>query len=128
MADGRGGGGGHRRRGPRVVAWPDRGKRRDRLSTAQLKTPGRMGRPPSNGIGRTEADAILLSAGERTLRARIAAHAMHAQHDSRETSAAARVAFDARFLDEVDPDRQLPEVERLRRAGHARKAYFARLA
>ena len=33
-----------------------------------------------------------------------------------------------RFLDEVDPDRVLPEPERLRRAAAARKAYFTRLA
>jgi hypothetical protein len=33
-----------------------------------------------------------------------------------------------RFLDEVDPDRVLPEAERLRRAEHARSAYFSKLA
>lgn len=53
---------------------------------------------------------------------------MHASHDSRETSRPAREAFLARFLDEVDPDRLLPEEERHRRAEHARKAYFTRLA
>jgi hypothetical protein len=36
--------------------------------------------------------------------------------------------MDNRFLDEVDPDRILPEAERKRRADHARKAYFTRLA
>ena len=61
-------------------------------------------------------------------RARIAAHAMHSKHDSRETTQAGRKAFLSRFEDEVDPDRLLPEAERLRRAEHARKAYFARLA
>jgi hypothetical protein len=65
---------------------------------------------------------------ERSQRARIGAHAMHAQHDARETTAKARAAFLARFLDEVDPNRELPEPERLRRAEHARSAYFARLA
>jgi len=39
-----------------------------------------------------------------------------------------REAFEARFLDEVDPDRVLPEAERNRRAEHARKAHFQRLA
>jgi hypothetical protein len=53
---------------------------------------------------------------------------MHASNDSRETTRAARDKFDERFVDEVDPDRVLPEAERLRRAAHARKAYFARLA
>jgi hypothetical protein len=69
-----------------------------------------------------------LSPEQRSQRARIAARVMHSQNDSRETTKAARDKFDERFLDEVDPDRVLPEPERLRRAGHARKAYFARLA
>ena len=37
-------------------------------------------------------------------------------------------AFEKRFLDQVDPDRALPEAERLRRAAAARKLYFADLA
>ncbi len=41
---------------------------------------------------------------------------------------AARSKFDERFYNQVDPDRTLPEAERERRAGHARKAYFADLA
>jgi hypothetical protein len=32
------------------------------------------------------------------------------------------------FIDQVDPDRVLPEAERERRAAQARKAYFAGLA
>lgn len=40
----------------------------------------------------------------------------------------ARAAFERRFLDEVDPTRSLSEQERNRRASHARKAYFTRLA
>jgi len=69
-----------------------------------------------------------LTPAQRTLRARIAAHAMHSKHDSRDTSAPGRAAFMARFEAEVDPDRTLPEAERARRAGHARKAYFTRLS
>src|SRR6266498_1966319 len=69
-----------------------------------------------------------LSPAERTLRARLAAHTMHAQHDARETTAAARAAFLARFEAEVDPDGALPPEERRRRAEHARSAYFTRLA
>lgn len=53
---------------------------------------------------------------------------MHARNDSREITAAARAAFLSRFVDEVDPDRELPEPERLRRAAMARKAHFSRLA
>jgi len=70
----------------------------------------------------------LLSPTERRIRARLGAFALHAQHDPRETTAAGRTAFLARFLDEVDPDRTLPEAERLRRAECARKAHMARLA
>lgn len=69
-----------------------------------------------------------LSPAQRSQRARIAAHAMHATHDSTATSAAGRAAFDERFSREVDPDGVLPVEERERRAGHARKAYFTKLA
>src|SRR4051794_26372612 len=65
---------------------------------------------------------------DMALRGRIGAHRLHATHDPRETTAQARSAFLARFEDEVDPDHTLPEAERQRRAEHARKAYFARLA
>ena len=70
----------------------------------------------------------MLSPAEAALRGRLGAHALHSRHDSREITAKAREAFLRRFLDEVDPDRVLPEAERRRRAKHARKAYFARLA
>jgi hypothetical protein len=69
-----------------------------------------------------------LSPAERSLRARLAAHSMHARHDARQTTAAARAAFLARFEAEVDPDGILSPEERRRRADHARSAYFARLA
>lgn len=69
-----------------------------------------------------------LSPAERTLRARLAAHAMHARHDSRQTSAAGRQAFDERFEREVDPDGTLPVAERRRRAEHARREHMTRLA
>jgi hypothetical protein len=49
-------------------------------------------------------------------------------HDPREYTAKARATFLRRFEDEVDPDRELPEPERLRRAEAARKAYFTKLA
>jgi hypothetical protein len=71
---------------------------------------------------------MALAQNERILRARLAAHAQHAQHDSRKTTAAARSKFLQRFEDEVDPDRTLPEAERLKRAEHARKAHMYRLA
>lgn len=65
----------------------------------------------------------------RRLRAQIGAHALHSQiTDPAAHTAPARKAFEQRFLDEVDPNRELHEDERNRRAEHARKAYFARLA
>jgi len=69
-----------------------------------------------------------LSPEQRSLRARAAAHQLHATHDSRELTAPARAAFLDRFEREVDPDGKLSETERLRRADHARKAYFVGLA
>jgi hypothetical protein len=64
---------------------------------------------------------------ERRLRARLAAHAMHARHDARLTTANGRAAFRARFEREVDPDGVLDLQERRRRAEHARRAFYARL-
>lgn len=69
----------------------------------------------------------MLSPAERSLRARIGAYALHAGHDPRDTTSAARAAFLARFEREVDPQGLLPEAERLRRAGYAKRAYFAGL-
>jgi hypothetical protein len=79
------------------------------------------GSPPSSG-------GQGLPPVERTLRARLAAHSMHAKHDARDTTANGRTAFLARFEAEVDPDGILPPEERRRRAEHARSAYFTRLA
>ncbi len=79
------------------------------------------GSPPSSG-------GQGLSPVERTLRARLAAHSMHAKHDARKTTANGRATFLARFEAEVDPDGTLPPDERRRRAEHARSAYFTRLA
>jgi hypothetical protein len=53
---------------------------------------------------------------------------MHARHDARKTTTAARAAFLARFETEVDPNGSLSPEERRRRAEHARSAYFTRLA
>jgi hypothetical protein len=63
-----------------------------------------------------------------TLRGRVGAHVLHATHDPRETTKAARAAFNNRFEREVDPDGKLTPAERARRSDHARKAYFTRLA
>ena len=70
----------------------------------------------------------MLTPTQRTLRARLAAHALHAQVDSAAHTQPARDAFMARFEREVDPDGVLDLVERQRRAAQAKKAYFTKLA
>jgi hypothetical protein len=72
-----------------------------------------------------------LSPEERSLRARMAAHSLHATHDSRALTEAARAASPAQLRyweTKVDPDGVLSDSERLRRAGHARSEHYARLA
>jgi hypothetical protein len=66
---------------------------------------------------------------KRVLQARMAAHALHAQlKDPAAHTAPARKAFLSRFEREVDPEGLLEPQERARRAEHAKKAYFLRLA
>ena len=66
---------------------------------------------------------------ERSLRSQIAAHEKWAKCDDPSAATApARSAFLKRFEFEVDPDGALDPAERTRRAEHARKAYFKRLA
>lgn len=69
-----------------------------------------------------------LSAEQRRQRARLAACAMHARHDSRAVTAKARRAFLDRFEHQVDPDGVLPVAERRRRAEHAKREHMLRLA
>lgn len=71
---------------------------------------------------------MALTPEQRSLRARMAAHALHAQTDSREHIRPAREAFLRRFEDQVDPDRQLTPEERDRRAHQALKAHMTALA
>ena len=61
-----------------------------------------------------------LTPAERSLRARLAAHALHASHDSRELTAKARETFRNSFYNQTDP--ALPHEE------HLRRAHFARMA
>ena len=63
-------------------------------------------------------------AADRSLIARQGAYTLHARYDSREITRPARERFLARFVDGVDPNRELPEAERLRRAESLKKAYF----
>ncbi len=66
---------------------------------------------------------------DRSLIARLAAHESWARttNPSARTEPARRALLD-RFERQVDPDGLLSPAERARRAGHARKAYFTRLA
>lgn len=65
----------------------------------------------------------------RHLAASVAANERWAHEPDRTAAtAAARVAFMARFEHQVDPDGTLPPEERARRAANARKAHFQRLA
>jgi hypothetical protein len=68
---------------------------------------------------------------ERILRARLGAHALHSQYDSKAISQAAREASpgsDGYWERQVDPDGTLDPAERRRRAGHAKRAHFIKLA
>lgn len=70
-----------------------------------------------------------LTPEQRALRARLAAHTLHAKiTDETAHTAPARKAFLDRFERQVDPDGTLEPAERARRAEHAKKAYFTRLA
>jgi hypothetical protein len=73
--------------------------------------------------------SISLSPEQRSLRASLAAHEMHARHDSREITANARAGFLAKFLAQVDATTPgLSEAERVRRAEHLLRAHMKRLA
>ena len=65
---------------------------------------------------------------QRSLRARLAAHSKWAGTDPVEGTRAAREAFLSSFEKQVDPDGTLDPDERARRADHARKAHFLKLA
>jgi hypothetical protein len=65
---------------------------------------------------------------EMSRRGRIGAHVTHSRHDARELTAPAREAFLSKFEQEVDPSGELSLEERQRRASHARRGYFAKLA
>lgn len=70
-----------------------------------------------------------MSAEQRVLRARLAAHVMHSQHDTTETTAAAHAASHVtRYEKLIDPDHVLSEQERARRVESARKAHMTKLA
>jgi hypothetical protein len=69
-----------------------------------------------------------LSPAERSLRARIAANTRWAKEPDRlaATAPGRRAAFQ-KLLDEIDPERKLPEAERLKRAKNAQQAQLERI-
>lgn len=69
-----------------------------------------------------------LTPSQKRLRAAAAANARWSREDPTENVRRANAGFQARFLDEVDPDRILPEAERERRAKAAMRSYMQRLA
>lgn len=70
-----------------------------------------------------------LTPSERTLRARLAAHASWANTADRAArTAPARRAYMKRFERQVDPDNSLDPAERARRAEHALRAQMTRAA
>ncbi len=70
-----------------------------------------------------------LTPEQRSLRARLAAHEKWAATvDPTAATEPARRAFLDRFEKQVDPEGILEPAERARRAAHAKKAYFSRLA
>ena len=72
---------------------------------------------------------LVPTTADRSLIARLAAHESWANTaDPSARTAPARRALLDRFERQVDPDGVLSPAERARRAGHARKAYFTRLA
>ena len=69
-----------------------------------------------------------LTPSQRVQRARIAAFTRWSKEDPAATAARGQAGLLAKFVDQVDPDRVLPEAERQRRAEAARKAHMTRLA
>lgn len=70
-----------------------------------------------------------LTPKERSIRASAAVHTSWANTaDPAARTAPGRKAFADRFEKQVDPDGVLPPEERARRAEHARKAHFQRMA
>lgn len=70
-----------------------------------------------------------LTSAERSLRGQIAVHESWARTPDRAARTAnARKAMLDKFERQVDPNGTLAQAERAKRAEHARKAYFKRLA
>jgi hypothetical protein len=64
----------------------------------------------------------------KSLPQQIAANSRWSKEDPTRQGEIMRAGLERRFLDEVDPNRELPELERLRRAAKARQVFYQRLA
>ncbi|HEY7296048.1 MAG TPA: hypothetical protein VH916_13470 [Dehalococcoidia bacterium] len=71
------------------------------------------------------AASTTLNQSQRALRARLAANERWSQPEARTDQADKRLAW---FADQVDPERRLPEHERIALAKQRRRAYMQRLA
>lgn len=71
---------------------------------------------------------VSLSPEQRALRASIAANTRWSQEDPKPALAKVREGYRGKWLDQVDPDRVLPEAERNRRADAAMRAHMQRMA
>jgi hypothetical protein len=70
-----------------------------------------------------------LTPSERAMRARIASYASWARTEDRSArTAPGNRALMSSFERQVDPNGELPEAERLKRADAAKKAHFSRMA
>lgn len=79
-------------------------------------------------VDRRTAEHSTLTPSQRSQRARQAALTRWSREDSTAGTQAARTAFLDRFMDQVDPGRELPEAERMKRAERAKRAHFQALA
>jgi hypothetical protein len=70
-----------------------------------------------------------MTPAERSIRAKLGAHAQWAKTEDRtERTASARAGFYRRFENQVDPDGVLNPAERAKRAENARQAHMLRMA
>jgi hypothetical protein len=101
----------------------------DRCASVFLFLPGYVIRPADPLVAAEEGVMPMsMSPAERSLRAKIGAHALHSKYDGTVVTERARAKFMSSFERQVDPEGVLPEAERLRRADHARRAHMAKLA
>jgi hypothetical protein len=98
------------------------------VSASSCPAGPRTSRPTRSWTGGRRRSLVCTTA-DRSLIARLVAHESWARTtDPGARTEPARRALLDRFEREVDPDGVLSPAERARRAGHARKAYFTRLA